>query len=373
ALLGASKVKVDNNNAHYFLKNSDIRVSTHTMNKKASGSSVINLLISSTQSDGEPFKDPANLSHVDDLVRFLETHPKVGKVLSLTELIKRINLVLHDENEAFNVVPGKGMADTNAQNMISQLLLLYENGGGDALSDFTDTGYQNLNLTVILKTTSSLEMFNFKRKVNAFVTQNFPKHLSLCVSGSANVAVAATDEIVQGQMISLMVSMTVVFIMLLATFRALSHATIAMVPLAMTIAVNFGIMGFFNIPLDIGTAIISSIVIGIGVDYSIHYISRLKQNLERGMDFSDALNNTVRHSGKAIMSNAVTVGLGFIALLFSILTPLIIMGWMITVTMVVSSLCTLILIPVLFVFVEKPLSNTAEEKKWLTLNPGPQR
>ncbi|NOX33616.1 MAG: RND family transporter [Deltaproteobacteria bacterium] len=371
SIFGASKVLVDNNNAKYFLKDSTIYISTEKLNKDAAGSSVINLLIKTDSKEKEPFKNPENLKYVEELAAFVKTLPKVGKVLGLTELIKRINFVLNDEDPAFNRVPVHLDSGPGTKNLISQLLLLYENGGGDALSDFTDSDYRKLNIPVILQTNSSLDIYRLSHDVKEFAAKNFPDHLKVDLSGSASVSVAATDEIVSGQMISMIVSLGLVLIMLVFTFKRLSYATIAMVPLVMTISINFSIMGFFGIPLNIGTAIISSIVIGIGVDYSIHYLSRLKKNLDMGMDFSSALNNTVRRSGKAIVSNAFTVGLGFVALWFSILTPLIIMGWMITVTMLVSAVSTLALIPVLIIFVEKRanMKRKANEPRRLTLHP----
>lgn len=358
SLFGASKVVVDNNNAGYFLENSSIFISSEKLNADAAGSSTINLLVRSDLNQNEPFKDSQNLKYVDELIVFMKSRPEVGKVLGLTELIKRINFAINDEDPAFNMVPEVTGPQEASGSLISQLFLLYENGGGDVLTDLTDNGYTRLNIPIVLRTNSSLKITQFIDQVNSYVTQNFPDHLKIKVSGSANVSVAATDEIVNGQMKSLIVSLVVVLVMLLFTFRKISYAAIAMVPLVMTIAINFGIMGFFKIPLDIGTAIISSIVIGIGVDYGIHYLSRLRKNMDRGMAFNAALDNTIRHSGKAIFSNAVTVGLGFVALLFSVLTPLIIMGWMITITMLVSAVSTLILIPVCIVFFEKRVRRT---------------
>ncbi|MBU2456129.1 MAG: MMPL family transporter, partial [Proteobacteria bacterium] len=371
AIFGASKVVVDNNNAKYFLKDSSIYISSEKLNKDAAGSAVINLLITSKSKENQPFKNPYNLKYVEDLVLFVKAQPKVGKVLGLTELIKRINFVMNDEDPSYNKVPAVSGTNEASKYLISQLLLLYENGGGDTLTDFTDQGYTRLNIPVVLQTNSSLDIYQLSRKVEGFAARNFPDHIKVDISGSASVSVAATDEIVKGQMASLIFSLGLVLIMLALTFRKISYAAIAMVPLVMTIAINFGIMGFFSIPLDIGTAIISSIVIGIGVDYSIHYLSRLKKNLDQDMAFSSALNNTISHSGKAIVSNAVTVGLGFVALWFSILTPLIIMGWMITVTMLVSAVSTLVLIPVLMVFVEKKarLGRKEAEPQRLALHP----
>lgn len=357
SLLGASKVVVDNNNAKYFMKDSDIYISAEQLNQWAAGSTVLNLLVTSDTGDAEPFKKPDNLKFVDELVSFVKDQPKVGKVLGLTELIKRINLVMHEKNPACNVIPGTSTPDSGSgkarDHIISQLLLLYENGGGDTLSDLTDTGYAALNIPVVLQTNSSAAIHRFIEKVENFAALRFPGYLKLSFSGSANINVAATDEIVNGQMRSLIMSLGIVLVMLWLTFRKITYATISMIPLIMTIAVNFGIMGFFSIPLDIGTAIVSSIVIGIGVDYSIHYLSRLKKNFDQGLPFSEALDDTMRHSGKAISFNALTVGLGFVALLFSILTPLITMGWMIAVTMIVSAASTLVLLPVLILLLEK--------------------
>ena len=357
AIFGATQVVVDNNIAKYFLKNSPIYISTQKLNKASAGSVVINFIVTDHSKNNQPFKDPQNLKIINNMVNFLKSKKITGKVLGLTELIKRINYVIHDEAKGFNIVPGianSKASDLSYKNIISQLLLLYENGGGDILSDLSDSQYKKLNIKAILKTNSSHQILQFTNQVKAFVKSNFPDNLSLEISGSANVAVAATHEIVKGQIISMIASLGVVFLMLLITFRTIKYALVAIIPLSMTIAINFGVMGFFKIPLDIGTAIISSIVIGIGVDYGIHYISRFKKNRKSGMDFNEALENTIAHSGKAIVSNAITVGLGFIALLFSILTPLILMGWMITLTMILSAGATLILIPVFIYFLKNP-------------------
>ncbi|MCP4163170.1 MAG: RND family transporter [Deltaproteobacteria bacterium] len=345
AIIGSSKVIVDNNNVKYFMDDSDIYISADKLNAKASGSSVINYLVEINGSETEPFKSYKNLKTIENFVAFIQSQKYVGKVLGLSELVKRINLVLNDENKIHNIIPKPSVEDPTGRKTISQLLLLYENGGGDVLTDYTNSNYKKLNIPVVLQTNSSKEMFALNAIVKQYAEQNLPEHMLLSVSGSANVAVAATEEIVSGQVTSLIISVIVVLLMLLITFQSLYFSFIALVPLIMTIAVNYGIMGFFNIPLDIGTAVISSIVIGIGVDYGIHYISRYRNNRKEGMGFQKAIEDTAKHSGKAIVSNTITVAFGFCALMFSVLSPLIIMGWMICLTMIISSVCTMVLIP----------------------------
>lgn len=356
AITGSTKVSVDNNNVEYFMDDSEILISANKLNSVAGGSSVINFLVEIDSVGQESFKNIEKLKIIEDLTNFIEKQAHVGKVRGLNKLIKRINYVLNDENENYNKLPKFkiGENDSENKNIISQMLLLYENGGGDTLSDFTDLNYKKLNIPVILQTNSSRDMYNLSEIVKNYAKSNFTENMKLYVSGHANLSVASTGEIVSGQIISLIVSVVVVLVMLLVTFRSFYYSLIAMIPLVMTIAVNFGIMGFFKIPLDIGTAVLSSIVIGIGVDYGIHYISRYRSNIKNGMIFQEAIEDTAKHSGKAIVSNAITVAFGFCALLFSVLTPLIVIGWMVCLTMIMSSLSTMILIPAFLSLKELP-------------------
>ena len=342
---GATRVKVDNNCVAFFKPDSDIHISSTALNQDGAGSSRINFLLD--LDGGDSFKSPARLAQVQAFMDFVSAQPEVGKIMGLPPLVQRIFHVLNDQAPAFDRLPVDPDKDPVTPNLISQLLLLYETGGGDTLSDITTPDYAKLNLPAVLRTNSSLETKYFTDRLEAWARDHLDSDLRLTITGTANVEAATTKEIVTGQITGLTVSILVVLVMLGFTFRHPGYTLLAMVPLVATITINFGVMGFFNIPLDIGTAIIASVVIGIGVDYSIHYLSRLRAGLARGESFDQALDTTVRHSGKAIVSNALTVGAGFLALWFATLTPLMIMGWLITLTMAVSALSALVFLPVL--------------------------
>lgn len=347
--IGAGKVRIDNDNIRYHKESSPIVIAADTINEKAAGSSVLNVLLHMDNTEEEPFKRPENLKEIARLAEYIEGLPKVGKVMGLQALIERINYVLHDNDPAFDRIPDPiektGVRDISGYAMTSQFLLLYENGGGDTLSDVVNGDYTEVNLPVVLQLNSSREIKHVMDAIGEYKAKHLPARMGLEFSGSAATMVAATNEIVKGQIVSLLLSFALTFLLLMYTFRSLVTGFAAMLPLLTTILINFGIMGFFKIPLDIGTAVISSIVIGIGVDYSIHYLKRFTEFESRGQGFLAAIDQTVHHSGKAILSNAVTVAAGFMALLFSLLTPLITMGWMISVTMIVSAISTLVLLP----------------------------
>lgn len=360
AVYGTTLVYVDNDSVAYLPDDTHIVVSTDKLNRDGAGSLALNLLVTADPSENEPFKDPRRLALLADLGAHLEAQPLVGKVLGLAPLIKRINLVMHDDDPDFNRIPDALIIPTDVsgkqesaeagilgRQLISQYLLLYENSGGDTLTDVIDSEYTRANLPLVLKTNSSKEIKIIIDSIRRYEKTYFPQDMHIDFSGSANVTMAATFEIVRGQVISLIISFGLILLMLAATFRSIARGLFAMLPLGVTVLINFGTMGLTGIPLDIGTAVVSSIVIGIGVDYSIHYLSRLRGSMAAGLPFEGAVLETVRHSGKAIAANAFTVGIGFTALLFSVFSPLVTMGWMITTTMIVSALATIVLFPAL--------------------------
>jgi len=202
-----------------------------------------------------------------------------------------------------------------------------------------------LNLEVMIKTNSSSDIAELTRHIENYAAVNLPKNLTITFSGTAHLNTAATNEIVQGQVNSFVISLVITYLLLVLTFRSTITGLFGIIPLLVTILLNFGLMGFSGLTLNIGTAIISSIVIGVGVDYSIHYLSRLQVNLRAGLPFAEAILETVRFSGKAIVANALTVAIGFVALLFSSVTPMITAGWMIILTMLISSFSTIVLLP----------------------------
>ena len=128
-------------------------------------------------------------------------------------------------------------------------------------------------------------------------------------------------------------------------FSSIATGLLCALPLMFTIGINFGLMGYLGISLDVATAMIASIAIGIGIDYSIHFISRYAKEVKRGKDKVEALTITTSTAGRGIFFNAVTLILGFGVLLFSSFYAISIFGYLISLTMLISSLAALTLIP----------------------------
>ena len=104
-------------------------------------------------------------------------------------------------------------------------------------------------------------------------------------------------------------------------FKNFKLGLIGAVPIAVTALISFGVMGFLDIPLSTTTALLSSIAIGIGIDYAVHFIEQYRTNALKYGDKLVVAHKTMAHSGRAISFNAIVVIAGFLVLLFSVFPP----------------------------------------------------
>jgi predicted RND superfamily exporter protein len=135
------------------------------------------------------------------------------------------------------------------------------------------------------------------------------------------------------------------FLCNLLLVRSVAGALIGLVPITFTLFLLFGVMGAAGIPLDVATVLLGSISMGMGIDYTVHFLSRYRHELDRGLDHRSALAGTLNTTGKAILINVLTVSVGFLSLLLGNLLPLRNFGLLIVVTMLSSGVGSLSLLP----------------------------
>lgn len=164
------------------------------------------------------------------------------------------------------------------------------------------------------------------------------------------------DSILNSQLYSMLIAIVLVFFILSIQFRSFIAGLIGLSPILLTIIVTFGIMSIIKIPLDVATVLVGSIALGIGIDYSIHFTNRFKNefkiiqnnnslNGDNGMIQLKVLDRTLETTGRAIVINALTVTLGFLVLVFAQLVPLQRFGALVAVIMLGSAAGSLIFLP----------------------------
>jgi predicted RND superfamily exporter protein len=167
--------------------------------------------------------------------------------------------------------------------------------------------------------------------------------LTLDVTGTPLVYEGMNRSVQKNQEQSLLISMTLVFLALAVFFRRIGVALVASVPAGFTLLVTFGVMGAFDIPMDVGTSMMTSIALGIGIDYAVHFIWHY--GTPTAEEAPASLQSSMQATGWGIVINALEVAIGFGLLALGNIVPMRNVGLLTALAMVVSALATLILIP----------------------------
>jgi predicted RND superfamily exporter protein len=209
-----------------------------------------------------------------------------------------------------------------------------------------DFEYKNALLSARLNTTSARainRVLDFAR----VETDRAPEGLFPVVGGFISVLGCLADAIVTGQIGSLLLSLVIVGLLVMVLFRSVVAGLLAVFPLGVALALLFGLMGYFEIPLNVMTAMLSSLMIGVGVDYTIHYLWRHREERRKGLKPSEAVLTTLTTTGRGIVFNGLSVIIGFLVLFISVFRGLQNFGFLVVVTIGACLLGALCLLPAL--------------------------
>jgi predicted RND superfamily exporter protein len=346
-----------------FKNDSAIVKASEMINEKFGGIEVMNIVVDTRIDDG--LKDPTVLAKIAALQDTLEALPVVGYTSSLADYVKRTNLVMHDNDQAFNRIPrvtevvrepawtedggGEGEVtrevEVAGRDLIAQYVLLYENAGGNDLEKLADFDYSKANIVVMIRDDFTPNLKTVMDRAKAFTRDNFGGDIEVIYAGCSTLCVVADDLIIPGQMRSLGIAFVVVLLLLAVIFRSAGYGIMGLLPMVLTVLLVFMLLGAFGVYLDAATALVASIVLGIGVDYSVHFLSRYRSLRSAGLAFPEAVRGTMVTSGRAIVFNSLAVAVGFLVLLLSSFWPVIHIGWLVSVNMVFSAILTMGLLP----------------------------
>jgi predicted RND superfamily exporter protein len=352
---GVSRVWIDTSFLANFEDDSSIVLTDTLVNDNFPGTSSLNIVLSSA--DADRFKDPEVLSLIDSMQAELETHPEVGASFAITDYLKRMHRVMHEDDPNFYAIPEN-------QDLVAQYLLLYEmSGDPDNLTRVVDYNYRDANVTVQLKSDSSAVMDEIIERATRYEEDFASLGVTMNFAGSGYKTLVFAQLLLSGQMWSLLIAFGIVAVLLSLVFHDLWIGLIGTIPIAITAVVNFGAMGLLGIPLSSSTAIISSIAIGIGVDYAIHLIERFREYQKEDLPLVVVAERTLAHSGRAILFNALAVMGGFAVLLWSLFPPNRQVGGLVALNMASSAIGTLTVLLAILIWYSRRVATNNDTHK----------
>ena len=269
--------------------------------------------------------------------------------LTVTEFMDALKKQLNYRGAAYYEIPAdisKYPVSTQAElkNIVTQYLLLYS-GSLDALLDET-LEPKTCRMQIIMRTHDTGKIKDVISDAHRFAATHFPEGYTLEAAGLGEMEVAMTSMIISSQVSSLVLAVGIVFLILAVFYRSVIAGIIGAIPLGVSILLNFGIMSLTGINLDMVTSLVAAIAIGIGIDYTVHFMNNYHNERIASDNLTQVTLNTLRHSGKGIAVNAFSVGCGFLVMCFSNFVVLRFVGFLVATVMLTSSVASLTILPV---------------------------
>jgi predicted RND superfamily exporter protein len=339
AVAGVGVLRLEAGNslgAQFFEANAPVR-GFRMADSRLTGTRVIQVLVEGKAPD--TIKNPDVLRRMDELSSFIARQPlPIGKVVSLVDLLKQMSRVIDGG--------GTGKIPDSAQG-VAQYLLLYSMGGDqEDLSRLVDHGFQNAVITVFLRTDDFGAMKTLTVAAQAEADRLFSGlPVDARVGGGVTNAIALNETMVRGKTFNLIQISILVLVITSLLLRSVAGGLFVLLPLATAALVNLGLMGWTGIPLSMGTAAISAMAIGIGADYAVYFLFRVREEFQRTGDLRQATATALTTSGKAIAYVASAVAGGYLCLALSGFKVHVLLGVLVALTMVTSSVATVAFLP----------------------------
>ncbi|MDF1562826.1 MAG: MMPL family transporter [Deltaproteobacteria bacterium] len=370
SIWGATRVPVEMSTTENFAPDHPLRVATEAVNRHFAATTNLTVVVEGSAADA--IKDPVVLERMDALQTWLESQPHVGKIQSITGFIKQMHRVMHgDAPEQFRLpqvmeketgtewverdgveVEEEVTFEVPGKELVAQYLALYEmSGKPDDFANLVTYDYRTARMNVFLSTDRATHLTTLHDDLKVWLAENFSgvEGLQAQLTGMAELIRAVNDMLVEGQAWSIALSLLLVWLVTALIFRSPVLGLFATLPLFFSLFLNFGTMGLSGIALNVMTMATSSVAVGVGIDYAIHFIHRYQVDRRTGATYEHAAASALRTSGVAIAFNAAAVALGFSALGLSAFKGVSDMGILIALTMVTSAFAALTILPVLFI------------------------
>jgi len=327
-IYGIKLVTTEVNMYSFFEKGNKIRDSLEFLDKKMLGSMNLVFLLNGDM------KDPELLQQISRLQDYVEKNPSVSTTISIADVIKRMHRTVMDDDPDYEIVPDERAKVNNLYTMYSM------SGDPEDFSTLVDYEYSKALVTAILKNVSTESSVLFVNDIEQFVDKNFTKYKDITATGQLVVLRDMVELVIKSSVISICVSIVVITFIAAIFFRHFGWGILAVIPLSAAVIMNFGFMGILKIDLNHVTALLSSVIIGVGVDFAVHYISQYRRLARAEVPVKTRSHRVIDEVGYPIILDALS-NMAFGALLFSEFVPLQHMGGLMVFAMFSTSFGTL--------------------------------
>ena len=325
-IIGLLYLKVDVNIASFFRQGTEFRNSIDFIDQEMTGTMDIRVRLEGSM------KNPRTLNEIVNLQDMLENNKKVTTSFSIADVVKQMHRVVMDDDPDFETIP-------EDQGKVNNLFSMYSmSGDPEDFSAMVDYEYSVGLVTALSRVMSTEEIISIVDEIEEYVG-NLKSVGSASVTGMAVVIRDLVYLVVQSSVISIVMSVILIGLITSLFFKRIAWGRMAINPLSVAVVINFGFMGLAGIHLSHVTALLASVIIGVGVDFAIHYISQFRR-LSKISENNALTNDVIEDVGYPIILDSAS-NMSFGALLFSAFIPVQYMGGLMVFAMISTSIGTL--------------------------------
>ena len=328
-------VKVDNDVMGFFRANSPITRRVATLHQELAGAQFFFVTISS----GTPgtFRKPENLIQADRAEQILNQVGGFDKTISLADHLKIIHREMNGGQASFHVMPDK-------PELISQYLLLLRR---DEIERYVNADFSEVNIVVRHNLNSSHALLLALDACELAIKKELNPYFRLNFTGETILINRAADSIAIGQATSFGLMLALIFVIMAIMFMNFKASIISVIPNLFPIAIFFGAIAIFKIPLDIGTCMVADIALGLAMDDTIHMMTRYNQEMHTLKSEEMAIIRAYRSEFKPVVATSLALAMGFGVLAFSDFMPIVHFGLLSALVMLLGLLGEVMITPIL--------------------------
>ena len=327
-LIGINWLSVEVNMQSFFKKGTTVRETMEFLDREMIGS-----LDMQFRFEGD-MKEPETLAKIERLQNKMEENQEVTTSMSIADAIKQMHRTVLDDDPDYETIP-----DTRGK--VNNLFTLYAmSGDPDDFSSLVDYEYSSGLMTTFMRNMTSSLIIEYVESTHDFIADSLEATDKITVTGMLVVFRDLITLIIRSSAISISISIVLIALIAGFFFKRILWGLLAVVPLTSAVILNFGFMGIFGVNLNHITAILSSIIIGVGVDFAIHYISQYRRLVKQKVSVDVLSREVVDDVGYPIILDALS-NMAFGALLFSQFLPIQHMGGLMVFGMISTSVGTL--------------------------------
>ena len=340
------KNDLNDDNVNYFSTNVPVRQAADFTEKNLSGMNLIEYSISSGKTNG--IYDIEFLKKVKSFTDWFRQQPNVTHVYTYTDVIQRLNKNMHGDDPAYYKLPEN-------RELAAQYSLLYEMSlpFGMDLNNQVDLDKSSLRITVSIYNVKAKEILAMEKTAQQWFVENAPE---LATPGSSPSIMFA--EIGQKNIYSMLwgtfVAVLVISLTLTLSLGSWRLGILSLIPNSLPALITFGVWGLLVGEVNMGSAAVFSITLGIVVDDTVHFLSKfLRAQQEHRMGLLDAIHYAFTHVGAALLTTTVVLASGFMILAVSEFQVNSSLGIMVSLTIVMALVYDFLFLPALLIFADR--------------------